>query len=219
MSRSWLTILLLLCGLAAGPGDVQAADATAPHPHTGMLKPYPKPPIPTRLTPADEAALAQGKPVYKQTEGAAGGRGVAVFRVNAPAATVWSTISDFPKYPQYIDAVESCEVYKREGNAIFVRFVLRSMGVSVEYFIEHDYRRADTWGTWTLDYSRESDLSDSVGSWLVREISPGVSQVEYSIDLKVSGWVPGFVRNILVDNGLEEATQWVKVQSETEVRK
>jgi len=29
--------------------------------------------------------------------------------------------------------------------------------------------------------------------------------------------VPGFVRNIIVDNGLEDATEWVKEQAERRV--
>jgi ribosome-associated toxin RatA of RatAB toxin-antitoxin module len=215
MKRLWILIIALLVPLTA----LQAADISQPHPHQGVLKPYPKPPPTANLTAKDLLDLAAGKPVYKQTEGETGGRGLAIFHVKAPPAVVWSAITDFDRYPQWIDAVETCEVYGRNGNAIFVRFVLKSFGISVEYFIEHDYRAAETWGTWTLDYSRESDLSDSVGSWLVREVSPGVSQVEYSVDLKVSGWVPGFVRNILVDSGLEDATQWLKKEAEARASK
>jgi hypothetical protein len=42
---------------------------------------------------------------------------------------------------------------------------------------------------------------------------PGMSQVEYSVSLSL-GWVPGFIKNLIVDKGLEEATVWVRVQSE-----
>ena len=210
MKRWWMLIIALFAPISA----IHAADAGQPHAHQGLLKPYPKPPTPTPLTQTELATLDRGKPVYKQTDGPAGGRGVAVFRVKAPPDVVWGTICDFSNYPRWIDEVAVAEVYGQNGNQVFVRFVLKSMGVSVEYFIEHDYRASETWGTWTLDYSRESDLVDSVGSWLVREVSPGVSQVEYSVDLQISGWVPGFIRNILVDNGLEDATQWLKTQAE-----
>jgi hypothetical protein len=70
--------------------------------------------------------------------------------------------------------------------------------------------------TWTLDYSRSSDLDDSVGFWRVTPVegAPDRAQVEYSVDIAISSWVPGFVRNLLVDDGLKQATSWVKVQSE-----
>lgn len=208
--RWWLLIFALCAPVAVA----QAADRNKAHPHQGVLKPYPQPPAPTKLTPSEVQDLARGEAVYKTSEGETGGRGIAVFQVKAPRDVVWATINSFHMYPTWIDEVTACEVYGKDGNQIFVRFVLKSMGVEIEYFIDHDYRRADTWGTWTLDYAKESDLSDSVGSWLVREVSPGVSQVEYSVDLKVSGWVPSFIRKIIVDSGLEDATEWVKVQSE-----
>ena len=90
------------------------------------------------------------------------------------------------------------------------------MGINVEYFIDHTYPAGEDWGTWTLDYSRESDLDDSVGMWRVTALpdDPSKSRVEYSVDIKVSGWVPGFVRDMLVKQGLKDATSWVKEQAE-----
>ncbi len=213
MKRLGLGLLVLL----AAPFGAEAADPTKPHPHQGLLAPYPKSPPPTHFTAEEQQALAAGEAVHKQTQGETGGRGLAVFRVNAPPETVWIVIQDFASYPLWIDEVEKCEIYRRNGSQIFVRFVLKAVGMEIEYFIHHDYHPEAGWGTWTLDYTRESDLSDSVGFWRVTEVAPGVSQVEYSVDLKISGWVPGFVRNIIVDNGLEDATEWVKEQAERRV--
>jgi len=44
--------------------------------------------------------------------------------------------------------------------------------------------------------------------------NPNICRVEYSVNLRLQGWVPGFLKKILVDQGLEDATRWVKVQSE-----
>lgn len=198
-----------------------AADASKPHPHKGTLKPYPRPPAPVVLTDKDRARLEDGKSVMRQTEGEAGGRGLAIFRVHAPPDLAWATINDFPSYPQYIDEVKEIEVYKKQGGIIDVRFLVSSWGVSIAYFIHHDYDMQNRWGTWTLDYSRESDLDDSVGFWRVTPVEghDDWSQVEYSVDIAIKGWVPGFVRGMLVDNGLKAATSWVKVQSEKRYKK
>jgi ribosome-associated toxin RatA of RatAB toxin-antitoxin module len=209
-----LAVLVTAFGLLATPAT--AADATKPHDHKGILKPYPRPPKPPVLTAADKAILAAGKPVMRQTEGEAGGRGLAIFEVNAPADVVWATIRDYPSYPRYIPEVKKCEVYKKDGGKVDVDFVIKSYGVSIEYYIHHDIDVAGRWMTWTLDYNRSSDLDDSVGFWRVTPVdgAPERAQVEYSVDIAISSWVPGFVRSLLVDDGLKQATSWVKVQSE-----
>ena len=215
--RTHAVIPALIVAAAVGAfGAAHAADVNKPHPHKGVLKPYPRPPAPPTLSDKERTQLVSGKPVMQQTEGEAGGRGLAVFRVNAPPDLVWATINDFKSYPKFIDEVKDIEVYKKDGGKIDVRFHIASWGVSLEYFIHHDYDMENRWGTWTLDYSRESDLDDSVGFWRVTPVDgqPEQSQVEYSVDIAVKGWVPGFVRGMLVDNGLKAATSWVKVQSE-----
>ena len=193
-----------------------AADPALPHEHHGKLKPYPRPPKPFVATDAEKAVLLTGKPAMRQAEGDTGGRGLAVFVVDAPPDLAWSTIQEFKSYPKWIPEVKICDVYKKDGGKIDVHFQIQSFPVTIEYYIHHDYDLANRWGTWTLDYDRQSDLDDSVGFWRVTPVegSPDKAQVEYSVDIALKGWVPGFVRSILVDNGLKQATQWVMVQSE-----
>lgn len=210
--------LLLLASISCtlGVTPALAADATKPHEHKGVLKPYPRPPPPLKLSDKERARLDEGKPVMRQTEGEASGRGMAIFKVNASPDVTWGVISDFPSYPKWIDEVKKCEIYKKDGGNIDVAFIVKSFPVTIEYFIHHELDMAGRWGTWTLDYSRESDLDDSVGFWRVTPVEghPDQSIVEYSVDIKIKGWVPGFIREMLVDKGLKQATQWVKVQSE-----
>ncbi|MEW5855717.1 MAG: SRPBCC family protein [Myxococcota bacterium] len=207
--------LLLVVVVVLGTSVVLAADRNKPHPHKGVLKPYTEP-APLKLSTEETAQLAGGKAVMRQVEGENGGRGLAVFKVNAPPQTVWNVICDFPQYPKWIKNVKKTEVYRQEGENIDVAFTLAGLGFSIDYFIHHVYRHEKLWGTWTLDYSRQSDLDDSVGFWRVTPWpgNPEQSQVEYSVDVQVRGWIPGFVRGIIVDNGLKQATGWVKEQAE-----
>ena len=209
--RSFILSLLLVLSPA------MAGDATQPHPHQGVLKPYPRPPKAVPLTAAQEATLATGQPVFVRTDGGDQGRGAAVFIVNAPREKVWKVIKSFSSYPYWVDGVKKCEVYKTSGNNVYVRFVIGKMGVEMEYFIKHMVSADGEWITWTLDYSRLSDLDDSVGVWRVVPLAsdPTKSRVEYSVDLKVSSYVPDFVKSYLLDDGIKSATQWVKTQAET----
>lgn len=212
-------VVVAFAVLTAGP--LLAADASVPHEHKGKLKPYPRPPKPLVLTDAEKTVLQTGKPVMRQTEGEGGGRGLAVFFVNAPPDLTWWTIQDFKSYPKWIPEVKRCDIYKKAGGKIDVHFEISSFPVTVDYFIHHDFDLANRWGTWTLDYDRQSDLDDSVGFWRVSPVEGEADKamVEYSVDIALKGWVPGFIRSILVDNGLKQATTWVKVQSEKRFQK
>jgi hypothetical protein len=208
----------LLTVFALFSGSVFAADANQPHEHQGTIKAYPAAPPANKLTRPELMKLRKGEPVLKQQhDGDGGGRGVAVFRVNASRDKVMSVILDFPLYVNWVDKLTTCEVYSSNVDRVFVRMVTRAMAMNVEWFIEHTVNRKDYWVTWTLDYSRNSDLDDSVGYWSLKEVAgqPGVTQVEYAVDIRLKGWVPGFVKKILVNQGLQDATSWVKVQAES----
>lgn len=193
-----------------------AADASKPHEHKGVLKPYPEKYAPVSLSEAEKKQVAAGKPVFKKTEGDAGGRGIAIFQVNASPDVVWDVLKSFESYPKWIDNVDEIEVYRKKGEDIDVRFEISAMGFSVEYFIAHKFREDSRYATWTLDYTRQSDLGDSVGFWKVDPVegNPNAAVVTYSVDIQIKSWVPGFIRTLLVDNGLKEATSWVKQVSE-----
>ena len=209
-----LLFALLLLAFVARPAA--AADATVPHPHQGILTSYPGAPDLPALSAEDLEALGKGETVRKQVEVSTGGRGIAVQDVAATPEIVWSRIVEYSKYPEWVDGVDACEVYGRSGEHINAYFQISAMGVSVEYYIDHVYRPADGYMTWTLDYSRESDLDDSVGFWRVmpHPEKPGGTRVYYSVDVRLRGWVPGFIQSMITKKGLIQATEWVKRESE-----
>lgn len=204
--------------LALGPRPAFAADPNKPHPHQGALTPYQIPPTPVALTAEEEAVLASKEVLRKQVRfpGIAGGRGVAVMDVHATQAEVLATFRDFPRYVDWIDAVKICEPYKVAGDHVYVHFKLEAAFTSVEYYIDHIWRPDQGFMAWTLDYSRESDLDDSVGYWYVRPhpTRPDLSRVEYSVAVQVSGWVPPFIEDLVANKGLKDATTWLKANAE-----
>jgi hypothetical protein len=84
--------------------------------------------------------------------------------------------------------------------------------VDVQYYIKHDYQPEKGSMTWTLDYSRKSDLDDSAGYWLVypSPVDTSKTRVEYSVDLRIAPTIPSFIETILADKGIKNATKWVK---------
>ena len=207
--------LALLLGSTA-----QAADATKPHIHQGSISAYSGAPPTVPLTPDELARLAAGEVVKRQIKYDDGGRGVAVQDIQAPQEVVWEQILDFPGYPRMVENVQECAIYARSGQELKARFVVGALMMSIEYYIDHEVHVDEGWLTWTLDYSRESDLDDSVGFWRVEPVTarPGFTRLFYSVEVKPRGWVPGPIEDYITDAGLTKATAWVKRESEAAVR-
>lgn len=200
-------LLCLLLQLRAG----RAADASKPHMNGGVNPPFASAKPQVSLTGSEETALAAGRAVTRQVANAngKGGRALAVQDVAASPETVWNRILAFPEYPKMVTGVQECSVYDtsthRNGTqTIRTRMKLGVMGVSLEYFIDHTYAPRLGVLTWTLDYSRLSDLIDSVGYWCVvpHARTPGASRVFYSVDAALPSWVPGFVVNAVTKKAL-----------------
>lgn len=205
-----ISLFVLAMGLAA---PAIAADPDKPHPHQGVAQKFTNPQKST-FTAEEEATLASGSPIYKQVRLESGGRGVAIFDVQASTDKVWQTIGSFERYPDWIDALKDCEVYKRDGSHIYARFKLGMSAMGAEYYIDHTLNKAQGHMTWTLDYSRESDLNDSTGYWLVYPSGrDGFTRVEYTVDVRV-GSLPKFIEDMVAKKGIKDATTWLKRESE-----
>lgn len=193
-----------------------AADANSPHPHQGIVTPYKAAPPALAYSSQDLATLGGGKVVLKQMQVESGGRGIAVMNIQALPAAIWAKITDYADYPKMVEKVSACGNYRVAGNELYTRFVLDVMGMDIEYFIHHTWHPEANYLTWTLDYTRKSDLDDSVGYWRVTPLTtdPPLSRLEYSVDIRVSGFVPGFVQDMIAKKGLTDATSWVKRESE-----
>ena len=218
MISSLLTLLMF------HQSPVLAANPDKPHSHQGTATKFVDPKR-TELTAAEMEILRSGIPVRKQVKQGNGGRGIAIMDVSAPIDVVMNVILDFPMYPKWIDQLSKCEIYDKssEGSQkyIYADFIISSMMMTVQYYIKHTYTPSKNLITWTLDYGKESDLDDSTGYWLAYPSpdDPKKTRVEYSVDLRVGGWVPGFVEDMLANQGLEDATKWMKRESEKRASK
>lgn len=215
-ARSFLRPLAALGLVAVLAGSsAHAADASKPHDHHGVVAAYKGAPPKVTLSAADEAKLAAGQMVQKQAQNGNGGHAVAFMNINATPDKIWSKITAFNMYPSWVENVQKCTVYGRSGSIINVDFALSVMGIGVQYYVRHDYQPSQGYLTWTLDYSRQSDLDDSVGYWRVTPLSATQSRLEYSVDIRFKGWIPGFAQDMISSKGLTSATAWVKKQSES----
>ena len=71
-----------------------------------------------------------------------------------------------------VSGVSACKNYaetthKNGTRTIMTRMVIGAAMVKIEYFIHHTYYPDLSSITWTLDYTRESQLDESVGFWYI----------------------------------------------------
>ncbi len=201
--------------LLLGVSSVLAADAGKPHPHQGKLPPIVAKPAATPLSADDLAVLGRGQPVEKQLQYEGGGRALAIQDIRAPASVVWNTILAYDRYPDWVAHVESAEVYEKRGDHWLIAFELSLFGLGVDYYTDNLILREEGWMSWTLDYSRKSDVDDMAGYWLVTQVSqdPVVTRLEYASDMRIR-WAPDFVVRYLGRDALTEGTAWVKQRAE-----
>lgn len=189
----------------------EAANPDKPHPHQGVATKFGKP-SKTALTAEEVTKIKSGEAILKQVKQGNGGRGIAIMDIQGTQDDVWNVITNYKNYPTYIPELKSTENYSVSPENIYTKFILSSMMMTVEYYVKHNLYKDEGYVTWTLDYTKESDLDDSTGCWFMYPSpdNPGKTRVEYTIDVRISGWVPKFVQNVLAERGLEDATKWVK---------
>ena len=203
-----MTVVALLATVAF------AGDPSKPHPHR-LLPAITKKPAALKLTTSEKATVERNEPIVRSQRNDAGGSGQAVQYINAPAGVVWDVILDYPKYPSRVDNVVSCQVYRRQGNRLFVDMKSSIMGFKTVIYSNNDLHREDGWMAWSLDYGRTSDVKDLTGYWRVEQIrdSPPLTRVDHASNLAMTG-VPGFVVSYLTKQSLIDGTAWVKETSE-----
>jgi hypothetical protein len=194
-----------------------AFDPSKPHKNKGILPPISSAPKAVSLSDSEVSKLKNGDVVLQSAvdENTQSGRGVAVQYINAREERVWNTILNYPKYPDWVDNVVECNVYKEESSIKYVEMISSVMWVKFGVYTKNHIYKDQKYMHWTLDYSRLSDADDLIGYWRVEQIqdSPPITRVDYATDMKLSG-VPDFLGSYLTKDALINGTKWVKREAE-----
>jgi hypothetical protein len=214
-----------LCRLVASSllivSSARAASESESHYHSGKLTPYDIGPPSLLLSAKDEAQLRSGKAVMQAVvaDDAQSRRLIMVQDIATPASVVMDRIMDVDHYDRMVSGVDACVTYaNNDGGASGVRTVKSTYDISalhlkMRYFVEHTYDPSARCMTFRLDYSKRSDLDDTVGYWYVEPTGRTSCRVFYSCECQLRGWVPPPVYNVLTKEALKKATTWVSAES------
>jgi uncharacterized membrane protein len=107
--------------------------------------------------------------------------------IDAPPERVAAVIADFPRYPEWVEAVKSIDVLEayEDGYASQVRFVLDAGPVSDEYTLQYEYAEDLSRIEWHL-VAPSKMQKQQVGSYDIEAGADGTSTVTYTLSVELA---------------------------------
>jgi len=224
MRPTWVLLLFVA---------VDAADPSTAHMHNGVFKQYsvgPPKKAGFKLTNAEIERITSssnaecsvvGLPV-SPTSPKGTMRCTSVQEIAAPPEIVWALLLDFPRYPKFVGGITACQPYQRRrtltgGKVICSQYTAAVGPFKLRYYIEHTFEPLQHSMVWHLDYSRSSDIFDSVGYWYVEQ-RPAGSRVYYTQDTLLPPWIPNSLRKTFTKVAMRAATAKLEPACMSEMR-
>lgn len=140
--------------------------------------------------------------------------------IAAPPDRVAAVITDFPRYPEWTDAVKSAEVVQEyeDGYASQVRFVMDAGVVSDEYTLAYEYAEDISRIEWRLVTPSRMQRMQT-GSYDIVDNGDGTSTVTYSLQVELSVGMLGMFRRkaekMIMDAALKQLKRRVEAHNRT----
>ncbi|MDG4788873.1 SRPBCC family protein [Micromonospora sp. WMMD1102] len=136
--------------------------------------------------------------------------------IAAPPAQVTAVICDFPRYPEWADAVKRVEVTEEyeDGYPARVRFVLDASVMTDEYTLAYEYAEDISRIEWHLvEPSRMQKVQN--GSYDIEDNGDGTSTVTYTLEVELSVGMLGMFRRKAEKMIMDAALTQLKRRVET----
>ena len=136
-------------------------------------------------------------------------------QVHAPVDRVAAVICDFPRYPEWVDALKQIEVLEEyeDGYAARVRFVIDAAVMADDYTLEYAYAEDLTRIEWHLVEPSKTQKSQE-GSYDLVDNGDGTTTVTYALAVELSIGMLGLFRRkaekIIMDTALKQLKRRVE---------
>ncbi len=130
-------------------------------------------------------------------------------QVHAPLDRVATVISDFPRYPEWAEAMKRVEVLEEyeDGYAYRVRFVIDAGVMADDYTLEYAYAEDLSRIEWHLVEPSKTQKSQN-GSYDLVEGPGGTTTVTYTLEVELSIGMLGMFRRkaekMIMDTALKQ---------------
>lgn len=130
--------------------------------------------------------------------------------IKAPIEKVWSVVTDYEKYPEFLAEQTTVKVKSRTGNVVEAVFGLKLM-MEIKYTLRLT-ETAPTKMSWTMLEGQM--MKSNEGGWTLEAISPTETRATYSIEVALKGLVPKSVSTGLIDSTLPKTMEAFKARAE-----
>lgn len=113
---------------------------------------------------------------------------------------LWEAITDYDRYPEFVDGCSACAVKKRKGKTVLVEYTVNKFK-EFSYTLEHQEKPMKRM-EWKM-VSGEFFKSNS-GSWDIEDNGDGTLEVTYELEVGLPLLVPKTIVNGLVSTSLPE---------------
>lgn len=119
--------------------------------------------------------------------------------MNVPRDKLWSVITDYEKYSEFVDGVHSIKVLSQDKSKARVQYAIQLLGKEITYVLDH-VSESPTKMHWTLVES--NIMKSNEGAWELKDLGGGKTEVTYRLALDFKIYVPGMILNGLVKSSL-----------------
>ena len=120
--------------------------------------------------------------------------------INVPPEKLFDVIADYEKYPEFLPEVKKVKVDAGQGSIKEVTYTVDIKAKVINYTLKHTAERPGK-VSWTMIKGEMMKGND--GTWILKPgAQPGTTDATYSIDLKLSSLVPGFIEKALAEQAL-----------------
>ena len=136
-------------------------------------------------------------------------------QVRAPVDSVAAVICDFPRYPEWVDALKQIEVLEEyeDGYASQVRFVIDAGVLADDYTLEYEYAEDLSRIEWHLVEPSKNQKSQD-GSYDLADNGDGTTTVTYTLAVELSIGMLGMFRRkaekMIMDTALKQLKRRVE---------
>src|SRR5438132_6636974 len=119
---------------------------------------------------------------------------------NVPPGQLFEVIVDYEEYPEFLPEVKKVKVEGGQGSIKEVTYMVDIKAKVITYTLKHTAEKP-TKLSWTMIKGEMMKGND--GTWVLKAgAQPGTTDATYTIDLKLSSLVPGFIEKALAEQSL-----------------